>query len=132
VRSDPGRYKLCHDPEVASTISSILLLLVFVLANVAINYRETRTIESLIHTTYIIMVRLRHLALCAIAAVLPVSAHSHDEDPAQKPLTLSKNCHHPAYRSHILSKSPLVIYLTDFLTAEERQHLTEITCVHVI
>ncbi|KAF7521645.1 hypothetical protein G7054_g12386 [Neopestalotiopsis clavispora] len=73
------------------------------------------------------MVRLRHLVLCAVAAVLPVSAHSHDEDPAQKPLALSKNCHHPAYRSHILSKSPLVIYLTDFLTAEERQHLTEIT-----
>ncbi|KAK6069413.1 2og-fe oxygenase family protein [Seiridium cupressi] len=72
------------------------------------------------------MVRLRDIIICAIAST-PGSAHSHDEDAAQKPLALAENCHHPAYRSHILSKSPLVIYLTDFLTPEERTHLTEIT-----
>ncbi|KAI4596685.1 hypothetical protein KJ359_005027 [Pestalotiopsis sp. 9143b] len=72
------------------------------------------------------MVRFRHLALCA-AAVVPGWAHSHDEDPAQKPLVLTENCRHPAYQSHILSTSPLVIYLEGFLTPEEREHLTEIT-----
>lgn len=70
--------------------------------------------------------QLRELLLRAGAATLAL-AHGHDEDPAQKPLALSENCHHPAYGTHILSKSPLVIYLTGFLAAEERAHLTEIT-----
>ncbi|KAH8203762.1 hypothetical protein TruAng_002055 [Truncatella angustata] len=72
------------------------------------------------------MTRLWDLLLCAFATRLGF-AHSHDEDPAQVPLALSEGCHHPAYSSHILSTSPLVIYLTDFLTAEERAHLTDIT-----
>ncbi len=34
---------------------------------------------------------------------------------------------HPPYKVHIVSKSPLVIYLVDFLTPQERAHLRDIT-----
>lgn len=37
------------------------------------------------------------------------------------------SCQHPAYRSHLVSKSPLVIYLDGFLTADEQTHLQTIT-----
>ncbi|KAJ3578255.1 hypothetical protein NPX13_g2309 [Xylaria arbuscula] len=46
---------------------------------------------------------------------------------AQDQFNLGTSCQHPAYRSHIVSTSPLVIYLEDFLTAEEQKHLQVIT-----
>ena len=36
-------------------------------------------------------------------------------------------CAHPPYTIHIFSKAPLVIYISNFLTPKERDHLQEIT-----
>ncbi|OTA96272.1 hypothetical protein M434DRAFT_392939 [Hypoxylon sp. CO27-5] len=74
------------------------------------------------------MSSLRSILLLALAAG-SANAHSHD-GAAQKPLTSSESdytCKHPAYQSHIVSKSPLVIYLENFITPEEQAHLREIT-----
>lgn len=38
-------------------------------------------------------------------------------------------CQHPAYRVHIMSSEPLVIYIKDFLTEGERRHLLHARCV---
>ncbi|KAI8272397.1 hypothetical protein K4K60_012859 [Colletotrichum sp. SAR11_57] len=35
-------------------------------------------------------------------------------------------CTHPPYKMHIVSKSPLVIYIPDFVTPAERKHLLEL------
>ncbi|OTB14729.1 hypothetical protein K445DRAFT_318628 [Daldinia sp. EC12] len=70
---------------------------------------------------------LRSLLLLSLTTGL-AQAHSHN-DAAQKPMAASSDytCEHPAYQSHIVSKSPLVIYLANFITPEERAHLQEIT-----
>jgi hypothetical protein len=48
-------------------------------------------------------------------------------DPPQEPLGQDEDapyvCSHPPYKIHIFSKSPLVIYIQDFLTKPEREHL---------
>ncbi|KAK2624958.1 hypothetical protein QTJ16_005327 [Diplocarpon rosae] len=49
--------------------------------------------------------------------------HAHAD---QKPLA-GDGCTHPAYKVHVMSKDPLVIYISNFLTTEERDHLQEIT-----
>lgn len=67
---------------------------------------------------------LKSILLLGLAAGT-ASAHSHGD--AQKPLASSDSCKHPAYQSHIVSKSPLVIYLEGFVTTEEQEHLKEIT-----
>ncbi len=36
-------------------------------------------------------------------------------------------CRHPAYKPHIISTSPLVVYISDFVTAQEREHLRQVT-----
>lgn len=36
-------------------------------------------------------------------------------------------CEDPQYRIHLLSKAPLVIYISDFVTADEREHVQELT-----
>jgi len=53
---------------------------------------------------------------------------SHGE-AAQNPLTGGLACQHPPYTVSIVSKTPLVLYLHDFITAEERAHLHTITYV---
>lgn len=50
---------------------------------------------------------------------------------AQAPLSGSGstdeyNCNHVPYKMHIFSKSPLVIYIEDFLTSHERAHLQDL------
>lgn len=75
----------------------------------------------------VIMVLFRHAILGVVAASSTLAHSGHPVDETQKPMVLGDKCHHPAYKSHILSQSPLVIYLTDFLTAEERAHLVDIT-----
>lgn len=45
----------------------------------------------------------------------------------QKPITSDFVCQHPPYTVSIVSKSPMVLYLHDFITAEERIHLQDIT-----
>jgi prolyl 4-hydroxylase len=44
----------------------------------------------------------------------------------QVPLT-DNSCTHPPYTIHLFSKTPLVIYISNFLTADERSHLQKIT-----
>lgn len=58
------------------------------------------------------------LALCSFASC--------NED-TQVPLTNNYVCEDPSYRVHMVSKSPLVMYITDFLTERERAHLQAIT-----
>jgi prolyl 4-hydroxylase len=51
-------------------------------------------------------------------------------EKSQKPLGSdadSYTCAHPAYKIHLLSKSPLVIYIADFLTPAEREHLQKLS-----
>ncbi|KAI0856892.1 2OG-Fe(II) oxygenase superfamily protein [Xylaria cubensis] len=50
-----------------------------------------------------------------------VTAHSHNSN------SWSSSCEHPAYKSHVISKSPLMIYLDGFLTSDEQVHLQSIT-----
>jgi prolyl 4-hydroxylase len=50
------------------------------------------------------------------------------DDVAQKKLN-GYDCVHPPYKSHLLSKSPLVIYIEDFVTDEERLHLQDLAYV---
>ncbi|CAN8103926.1 unnamed protein product [Discula destructiva] len=59
-----------------------------------------------------------------IALVAVLLSHS---EAAQKPLTSDFVCQHPPYTVSIVSKSPLVLYLHDFITAEERSHLQDVT-----
>ncbi|KAI4858769.1 hypothetical protein F4820DRAFT_462999 [Hypoxylon rubiginosum] len=72
---------------------------------------------------------LKSVILLALAAgTVNAHSHHHREGDAQKPMTSDDYvCQHPAYQSHIVSKSPLVIYLSNFLTEEEQKHLQEIT-----
>ena len=56
----------------------------------------------------------------AIALLSGLAAGSQD---AQVPLSSSFVCKHPPYKVHLVSKSPLIMYITDFLTPEERSHL---------
>jgi prolyl 4-hydroxylase len=44
----------------------------------------------------------------------------------QTPL-MDYSCKHPPYTINLFSKAPLVIYISNFLTPEERSHLQEIT-----
>lgn len=72
------------------------------------------------------MAPFKDLLLFAIATATCLAQSSGDGD-AQKPLVSTDECSHPPYQAHILSQSPLVIYLEGFLTPEERAHLTEVT-----
>ncbi|KAK0737863.1 hypothetical protein B0T18DRAFT_420751 [Schizothecium vesticola] len=71
------------------------------------------------------MAPLRSLLLGALA--LHASATTPTND--QAPLTNLDDytCTHPPYKVTLVSKSPLVIYITDFLTPAERAHLLHIT-----
>ncbi|RWA03041.1 hypothetical protein EKO27_g12065, partial [Xylaria grammica] len=55
----------------------------------------------------------------AVLAATLTNAHSHHDQSAL--------CQHPAYQSHLVSTSPLVIYLEGFLTPEEQTHLKTTT-----
>ncbi|KAJ9149890.1 2OG-Fe(II) oxygenase superfamily protein [Pleurostoma richardsiae] len=48
-------------------------------------------------------------------------------DSSQALLNGNWTCTHPPYKVHLVSKSPLVIYIEDFITPKERAHLQEIT-----
>jgi prolyl 4-hydroxylase len=47
----------------------------------------------------------------------------------QQPEGRGVTCEHPAYRVHIMSSEPLVVYIRDFLTEGERRHLLDARCV---
>ena len=46
---------------------------------------------------------------------------------SQKPLADEYVCEHPPYTVSLVSKSPLVAYLQNFITLSERAHLQEVT-----
>ncbi|SPO03616.1 uncharacterized protein DNG_06299 [Cephalotrichum gorgonifer] len=58
------------------------------------------------------------------AALLSTGLSQEVEQQQQQPLTSDDYaCVHPPYKVHLFSKSPLVIYITDFLTPSERAHM---------
>jgi prolyl 4-hydroxylase len=61
-----------------------------------------------------------------ILLVLANATRGSTENRGQDPLSVGA-CNHPPYTIHLFSKAPLVIYIEDFLTPEERSHLQEIT-----
>ncbi|KAJ2895605.1 hypothetical protein MKZ38_006317 [Zalerion maritima] len=78
------------------------------------------------------------LASTALLALTALPSPARADDGSQKPMsntdadgasTISDDyeCTHPPYKVHIVSKSPSVLYITDFVTPEERLHLQEIT-----
>jgi len=68
------------------------------------------------------------LRLLAAVAVLTASARGSRDGDAQMSLSGDDYvCEHPPYKIHMVSKSPRVIYITDFLTPSERAHLRAIT-----
>jgi prolyl 4-hydroxylase len=62
-----------------------------------------------------------------VLAATVINAHSHDGQAVQELLASGTSCEHSAYKSHIISKSPLVIYLDGFLTSKEAAHLQAVT-----
>ncbi|KAK2001331.1 2OG-Fe(II) oxygenase superfamily protein [Colletotrichum falcatum] len=54
----------------------------------------------------------------ALLATMITGANAQDQNPIA-----DYACTHPPYKVHVVSKSPLVIYLADFLTPMERGHL---------
>ena len=68
---------------------------------------------------------MRSLLGSFLAAALLATGLS--QDAQQKPLTSdSYECVHPPYKIAIFSRSPLVIYITDFLTPDERAHMLDL------
>lgn len=61
--------------------------------------------------------------ICMLAAWLGCG------EAAQKSISsdFTSGCQHPPYTVSIVSKSPMVLYLHDFITREERLHLQEVT-----
>ncbi|KAK1471715.1 2OG-Fe(II)oxygenase superfamily protein [Colletotrichum abscissum] len=66
------------------------------------------------------MISLLSTATFALAATLVVPVLSQDQKP-----TSGYVCTHPPYKVHMISKSPLVVYIADFITAAERSHLLD-------
>ncbi|KAK4196244.1 hypothetical protein QBC40DRAFT_287606 [Triangularia verruculosa] len=75
------------------------------------------------------MALLKSLLISALGASTLISASvSSPGDEPQKPIDLGEYvCEHPAYKVLMVSKSPLVIYIKDFITAPERAHLLKLT-----
>ena len=71
------------------------------------------------------------VSLLVLALPSLASSSSQDQDSGvQAPITSDSTsdeyvCQHPPYKIQILSSSPLVIYIKDFLTEKERAHLKE-------
>lgn len=70
---------------------------------------------------------LKHSLLLAFAAASAQGSISHEDGASQKPMGGDYACQHPQYQTHIVSTSPLVIYIENFLSEEEQSHLLEIT-----
>ncbi|TPX13361.1 uncharacterized protein E0L32_006334 [Thyridium curvatum] len=69
------------------------------------------------------MMFLRHLL--PLSALVLAAADPNKQIPlGGKDVSL---CEHPDYKVHIVSRSPLVMYIENFITGEERAHLREIT-----
>ena len=58
-------------------------------------------------------------------------ASSNPDHAQQSPLASDDPyiCEHPPYRVSLISQSPLIIYLQNFITPSERAHLLQLGCV---
>lgn len=74
----------------------------------------------------------RLLAWLAIAVTLSLFTVVHSEEDVHKPRSRKPEyqCKHPDYHIHMLSRSPLVIYIENFITTKERDHLLRVTFVN--
>lgn len=63
-----------------------------------------------------------------IAVILSSTVWCFSDEP-QAALKGGFVCEHPPYKVHLVSKSPLVMYIDDFVTPKERAHLQAITYV---
>ncbi len=72
--------------------------------------------------------RLAGLLLYALSTLPHGSGVSADQSVLlSEDAAASYVCQHPAYEAHVVSSSPLVVYLAGFLTAAEREHLRAAT-----
>lgn len=60
-------------------------------------------------------------------SVIVAAAIFGEANASQKPITDKYVCEHPPYTVSLVSKSPLVAYLHNFITPSERAHLREVT-----
>lgn len=65
----------------------------------------------------------------SLFSLLALSSTASSAADAQAQLSSAYTCEDPPYKVHMVSQSPLVIYITDFLTPFERSHLQAITSV---
>lgn len=65
-------------------------------------------------------IRVLATALGALAALSSAEPNNKQQTPLVGDTYV---CEHPPYKPLIVSKSPLVIYLQDFITPSERAHL---------
>ncbi|CAG8961931.1 hypothetical protein HYFRA_00014089 [Hymenoscyphus fraxineus] len=72
------------------------------------------------------MPRIPHLSAIAVISLL-VNAVLVTASTSKQTALQSTPCEDPPYRIHVLSKRPLVIYISDFVTEKERQHVQELT-----
>jgi hypothetical protein len=65
-------------------------------------------------------------SVCVAAALLGLASGS------EKPQAiLVPACEHPAYRVHVVSSEPLVLYIRNFISESERRHLLTARYVHI-
>ncbi len=84
------------------------------------------------------MPSVQHLLVNASAVLLALSAFASqkaaaaaaDTDGCQRPRSEQAFvCCHSAYKVKVVSTAPLILYIQDFLTAYEREHLLAVTYV---
>jgi hypothetical protein len=68
---------------------------------------------------------MKRTLISACVAVTLVRLVFGSEQPEKRVVA----CEHPAYRVHIMSSDPLVMYIRDFLSEGERGHLLDARCV---
>lgn len=64
---------------------------------------------------------IRSVAVAALAVA--GFAQVEDQKPLSNGVANDYTCQHPPYQIQMLNKSPLVIYIEDFITPDERAHL---------
>lgn len=75
------------------------------------------------------MAQLTHsrLLVACLLLALAIVEFVASEQPQQRSRKAPYHCKHPTYQVHIYSRSPLVIYISDFITKAEREHLLQVT-----
>ena len=74
------------------------------------------------------------LAWLAVAVALSFFTAANGDEDVHTPRSRKPEyqCKHPDYHIHMLSRSPLVIYIENFITTKERDHLLSVTYVDPI